>query len=193
MLDALFFSRFNLVFCYRSGSRNGKADTLSLRHDLFESRPHPSIISMFYPAVFPSQSPAPALLSLSSLAQEVSFDMSSPAFYDRLVQATLKDDYAQAKLSDSDSASPTPATSSCSTTRYMFLRPMIVVSLSCVPVMTLPQQAILALPVPSISSSITSGGSALQYSSNPTFFPAILMPVPKRPARSLLASYNLFP
>jgi len=56
---SLFFSRFNLVFCYRPGSRNGKADALSRRPDLEAVHSHPTASPMFRDEAFPDPVPVP--------------------------------------------------------------------------------------------------------------------------------------
>ena len=94
---SLFFSRFNLVFCYRPGSRNGKADALSRRPDLEAVHSHPTASPMFrdeaFPDPVPVPDPVPAVIRSTNNA-----GLTSPDFYGRLVQATSKDDYAQSKI-----------------------------------------------------------------------------------------------
>ena len=123
---SLFFSRFNLVFCYRPGSRNGKADALSRRPDLYESRHQPSPAPMFPGDSFPenqgygsaqataSQDPVPVLdpvpapvpvpvrnsVVLATFIPSQGTTGLTPGFYDRLVDATTQDEFAQSMLSD---------------------------------------------------------------------------------------------
>jgi hypothetical protein len=112
---SLFFSRFNLVFCYRPGSRNGKADALSRRQDLESAQPCVVATPMFRadaflasapvpdPAPVPGPVPVPARIPatpLSLLSIQGSNGLLSPEFYSRLIEATSKDDYAQSRISE---------------------------------------------------------------------------------------------
>ena len=121
---SLFFSRFNLVFCYRPGVRNGKADALSRRPDFQESSSRSNVTPMFNREAFPAPGPVPAPVPdfvpvpvpvpgsvpvpdpvPAVICSTSNAGLTSPDFYGRLVQATFKDDYAQSKLKTLDSDS----------------------------------------------------------------------------------------